>query len=179
MGDCILPCNNYGFAYDDSEGLSTHSAKKLPFSTTYCCLTPPLQKTLCMPAYMKLQLSTHWTLAVLIAWVCLYSFSLYCLRKLRTPKFILEWKHKLTYNGHSRSRFRVNGKPATYYLYKNVGLTSNASEDNDRKNWKLPLRTGHCHLTPPLQLTSANIRILRINLILPETRVLCLHFRHR
>jgi len=59
-------------------------------------------------------------------------------------------------------------------VHNNVGLISEGAEDvasqiPDNRRFRLP----HCRLTPPVQRTPANICI---NLILPETRVIGLHF---
>jgi len=62
-------------------------------------------------------------------------------------------------------------------LYNNAGLISKVSEDiasESIENWLC--RQHHCRLTTPAHRTPANIRI---NLILPETRLTALHWNFR
>ena len=75
--------------------------------------------------------------------------------------------------------FGITEKPTTdcVSLYNNAGLISKVSEEVTSKNSEnRRCRQPHCRLTPPPQETSANIRI---KCILPEDRVIGLHFCRR
>ena len=88
-------------------------------------------------------------------------------------------QQNLTWNSHSRSFKGMHfEKPTTdcVSLYNNVGLISEVSEEiasDNAENYRC--RQPHCRLMPPLQGTPANIG-LRIHLILPESRIIGLHF---
>jgi len=89
-------------------------------------------------------------------------------------------KQNLTRNSQSRSfkvvHFGITEKPTTdcIWLYNNAGLVSKVSEEIASENAEnCRCRQPRCRLTPPPRRTSANIRI---NPILPETRVIVLHF---
>jgi len=70
----------------------------------------------------------------------------------------------------------ISGKMKDFVsLCNNTGLISKVSEGIASKSTdNCRCRQLHCRLTPPLQATPANIRM---NLILPETRIPLLYFR--
>jgi len=62
-----------------------------------------------------------------------------------------------------------------YQSYENKKPVLSQAKPRVRKHWKWTFRLPHYRLTPPLQETLSNIRINLI-LILPETRIIGLHF---
>jgi len=85
----------------------------------------------------------------------------------------------LTRNSHSRlfkvTRFGISGKPTrdSVTLYNNAGLISNVCEDMASENTEnCRCRQLHCRLT----LSPGNTANIRINFILPVSRVLNVHF---